>query len=251
MKKTNIYGHRGAMGTHPENTLLSFQAALEQGADGVELDIQVTKDGELVVIHDDTVDRTTDGTGYVHDYSLRKLKALSAGCRFNHFPEYEPSWDQERIPTLQEVLCFLAPFGTEANIELKPHLAKHKGIERRVLETVQAWGSQTKIIYSSFHMPMLLRLKQLNNTANIAWLLNINLPLAADYMSCFQFESLHVDRKILLTEGNAFEQEGLLSVIRAWTVNQDQEIRQLLAKGVGTIMTDYPSRAIVLRDGMI
>ena len=87
-KQTKIYGHRGSMGTDPENTLLGFRHALELGVDGIELDVQLTKDGELVVIHDEKIDRTTDGTGYVKDYNLNELKQFSAGIKLSHLKFY-------------------------------------------------------------------------------------------------------------------------------------------------------------------
>ena len=76
MNHTKIYGHRGSMGTMPENTLLRFRHALELGVDGIELDVQLTKDGQLVVIHDEKIDRTTNGTGYVKDFKLNEIKTV-------------------------------------------------------------------------------------------------------------------------------------------------------------------------------
>ena len=85
---TKIFGHRGAKGTYPENTLLSFKKAIEIGVDGLELDVHVTKDGEVVVIHDETLDRTTSGSGWIKDLTLAEIRKVSAGSRFCHFNKY-------------------------------------------------------------------------------------------------------------------------------------------------------------------
>lgn len=97
MKKTKIYGHRGAMGEYPENTLLSFKQAIEQGADGLEIDVQLTKDGEVVVIHDERLDRTTTGSGFVKDLTLNEIKQYSAGANFKHLLKYNEAWVEEQF----------------------------------------------------------------------------------------------------------------------------------------------------------
>jgi glycerophosphoryl diester phosphodiesterase len=123
MNQTKIFGHRGSMGTMPENTLLGFSHALDCGVDGIELDVQLTKDGELVVIHDEKIDRTTDGTGYVKDYTLHELKQFSAGVKFSDLELFDKNvWCLERIPTLEEVLELITPYQIELNIELKTNI---------------------------------------------------------------------------------------------------------------------------------
>src|SRR5690625_3867679 len=135
MTGTKIYGHRGCMGTFAENTLLGFRQAIRQGADGIELDVQLTKDGEVVVIHDETLERTTDGTGYVKDLTLQEIKQYSAGVKYAHFKTYDQVvWDRERVPTLREVLELLAPYPIELNIELKTSLFQYEGIEEKELD---------------------------------------------------------------------------------------------------------------------
>ena len=110
--KTKVWAHRGASAYAPENTLEAFRLAAEQKADGVELDVQLSKDGELVVIHDETIDRVSDGSGYVRDYTLEELK------RF-HFNRLHPEYADARIPTLAEVYELLKPTGLEINVDRK------------------------------------------------------------------------------------------------------------------------------------
>ena len=102
MKKVKIFAHRGASAYAPENTLEAFRLAMEQGADGIELDVQLTKDGELVVIHDETIDRVSNGKGAVRDYTLEELKSFSVSNHFEQYPDV-------KIPTLREVLELVKP----------------------------------------------------------------------------------------------------------------------------------------------
>ena len=124
MKQIKIYAHRGASAYAPENTLPAFQAAMEQGADGIELDVHLSRDGELVVIHDEELDRTTNGTGLVKDHTLAELKKL---CADNGMSGY----GDVRIPTLQEVLELVKPSGMLVNIELKTGILWYEGIEKK------------------------------------------------------------------------------------------------------------------------
>ena len=110
---TKYFGHRGYSGKYPENTMLAFQKAIEAGAEGIELDVQFSKDGKLVVIHDETLDRTTTGNGLVRDYTLDELKALDASYT------YQGQYGVNRIPTLCEVLDYMSDKDAFTNIELK------------------------------------------------------------------------------------------------------------------------------------
>ncbi|RDW18015.1 glycerophosphodiester phosphodiesterase [Oceanobacillus chungangensis] len=246
MTATKIYGHRGCMGTYPENTLLGFQKAIEQGVDGLELDVQLTKDGEVVVIHDEILDRTTNGNGYIKDFTLLEVKQFSAGVNYAHFPEYdEASWVAERVPTLKEVLELLAPYDIELNIELKTYLINYEGIEEKVLSIVEQFGNGRKIIFSSFHLPTLLRIKKLNKYAEIAWLLDQRISHPLDYIQGLDLEALHISKHVALSD--AYYLKEIFEKIRVWTVNDKDEIKQLLDLNVNAIITDFPERALFYR----
>ncbi|MFD1851454.1 glycerophosphodiester phosphodiesterase [Oceanobacillus bengalensis] len=244
MTETKIYGHRGCMGTYPENTLLGFNQAIQQGVDGLEFDVHMTKDGEIVVIHDERLERTTDGKGFIKDLTLEEIKQYSAGSVFASFPNYMAEWDLERVPTLQEVLENTPPH-IELNIELKTYLVEYQGIEEKVLSIVKQNGRDRNVIYSSFHLPSLLRMKRFDPTVKIAWLLNQRILHPYDYMETFQMESLHLSTKSVLA--NVHELKPLLQQIRVWTVNSDDEIKQLLDLHVQSIITDYPEKALFFR----
>ncbi|MBS4219119.1 glycerophosphodiester phosphodiesterase [Bacillus sp. FJAT-49711] len=246
MGETKIYGHRGCMGIYPENTMISFKKAIEQGVDGLEIDVHMTKDGEIVVIHDEKLDRTTDGMGYIKDLSLSEIKECSAGAKFSNFTLYHESWKLERVPTLQEVMELLLPYDIELNIELKTYLVEYEGIEEKVLNIVKQYGNNRNVIYSSFHLPTLIRLKKLDPTSKIAFLLEYQIPHPNDYIKTFDMEGLHISKRIILM-GNHYLKD-LNGSIRVWTVNDQEEMMQLLDLGVDAIISDYPERALHIRN---
>jgi glycerophosphoryl diester phosphodiesterase len=247
MEKTKIYGHRGSMGDFPENTLLSFQKAIDQGVEGLELDVHMTKDLEIVVIHDEMLDRTTDGTGYVKNLSLDEIKGFSAGVKYSHFQNYEEAlWSLERVPTLKEVLELLSPYDIELNIELKTNLISYEGIEEKVLSLVKKYGNNRNVIYSSFHLPTLIRMKRIDSSANIAWLLDQQITLAQDYIHSLELEGLHLSKDIVLMDNGNLKE--ISKNIRVWTVNDSNEINQLLDFGVNAIMTNFPEKALLIRN---
>lgn len=246
MVKTKIYGHRGSKGEYPENTLISFQHAISKGVEGIELDVHLTKDNELVVIHDERLDRTTDGEGFVKDLCLKQIKECSAGIKFSHLQHYQEGWDREKVPTLQEVFELLKPYKTELNIELKTYLVDYNGIEKKVLDLVNEYGNKRKVVYSSFHLPTLLRIKDLDKNANIAWLLQQPVPHPEDYLNSLGLEALHINKTIVLE--NETHWKDVRQSIRAWTVNDQSEIEGLLALEIEAIITDFPALALSLRD---
>lgn len=162
-----IWAHRGCSQRYPENTLLAFEKAIAiPGLTGIELDIQLTKDGELVVIHDERVDRTTEGIGFVRDYTLAELKKLHI------YADINPG---QTIPTMEEVLDLTEERcrqGMRINIELKTSNYPYPGIEEKIVELVHKKGLQESIIYSSFYTLSLERIRQLESKAEIGILDN-------------------------------------------------------------------------------
>lgn len=157
-----IWAHRGCSQMYPENTLTAFEKAMSiPGLSGIELDIQLTSDGELVVIHDERVDRTTDGFGYVRDYSLKELKALHI---------YAGKMKTETIPTMREVLELLSPElkkELRLNIELKTSVYNYPGIEEKIVKLVGDMGLAESIVYSSFYPESLVKVHELEPDAKL------------------------------------------------------------------------------------
>lgn len=163
MTAMKIWAHRGCSYDYPENTLESFRAALDYEITGIELDIQLTKDGKMIVLHDEKVDRTTDGKGYLKDFTLDEVKQLKIMKKDGTYT---------RIPTLEEVLDLLEePMkkrGLMLNIELKNSEVDYPGMERLVLDEIARRGLEPWVIYSSFSFESLKILKKLKPDVHIA-----------------------------------------------------------------------------------
>lgn len=238
---TYIYAHRGASGTHPENTMIAFQQALKDGADGIEMDVHLTKDGVPVVIHDETVDRTTDGNGFVKDFTLGSLKRLSAG-----------SWKsgqfkQETIPTLKEFLDWLCETDLLLNIELKNNIFPYKGMEKVVLDMVMARGLLDRTIFSSFNHGSLLKIHRLNTDAEIAPLFAKPLSFSPrDYCRQLGAKGIHPNfRHVTAQLIDECHDAGL--EVRPYTVNLPHFMHRLMTWDVDALITDNPWMAVQLR----
>lgn len=158
-----LWAHRGCSQRYPENTLLAFEkAASLQGLTGIELDIQLTRDGELVVLHDEHVDRTTNGIGFVRDYSLTEIKSLKIDAG-NAYPN-------QFIPTLTEVLELLETrlkTGLKLNIELKNSVYPYDGMEEKLVALIHRRELQNIVVYSSFNAKSLVKLKAIDPKAEL------------------------------------------------------------------------------------
>ena len=220
-------GHRGSKGYEPENTLISFRRALELNADGVEFDVHICKSGELVVIHDFTVDRTTNGTGAVSDLTLSELKKL----RINGSIE---------IPTLEEVLLL---FNKKhfINIELKgTHTAKLvcDCIEKNVQEDGFAYSN---FIVSSFQRDELESVANYNSKIPLGILTQASVEQALEWAEEFSATAIHPHFSLLTTENVALtRQKGYQ--IYTWTVNEFDDIQRVKEFGVNGIITDFSDR---------
>jgi len=203
----------------------------------------MTKDNELVVIHDATLDRTTTGTGYVKDYTFEEIRKFSIGAKFTEFKHYDSSWDDEVIPTLTEVLLLCKEHDLAVNVELKTYEVMYPGIEEATLRAVESISYQPeKVVYSSFHLPTILRIGRLDSRAKIAWLVENFIPMPADYLETLGLEALHMDRKIVFANPKYWQQ--VAGELRVWTVNEEQDLRKLIDLGVAAIITDYPEIAV-------
>lgn len=242
MKNVMVYAHRGASAYAPENTLPAFQLAEEQGADGIELDVHLTKDGELVVIHDEKLDRTTDGVGLVRDYTLAELKRF---CADNGMPGFADA----RIPTLREVLEQVRPGRMLVNIELKTGILWYEGIEKKTLDLVAELGMQDRIIYSSFNHYSIAEVRRLAPEAQTAYLFG-DIPCDIEqYAAQRGVGGLHPGL-YCVKMGNLLKtylDSGL--AVRVWTVNGAEDLRWLMEEGADVITND-PKLALTVRDGL-
>jgi len=240
MVYTKIIAHRGSRGTRPENTLLSFQEAIAVHSDGIELDVHLSKDGEVVVIHDETVNRTTNAKGYVKDLTLTQLKELDAGSWF------DKTYHDCKIPTLQEVLDLLkeTDFKGVLNIELKTDIFQYPKIEEKVLALIKPYLSDFPIIYSSFHYDTLKKIKVLQKEADIALLFSKKGKNIFDLGEDILVGGWHPKFSILRSLP-PFETTHI--PLRVWTVNRKVEMQLCLRKNIDSIITDFPERALQMR----
>ena len=226
-------GHRGAKGYASENTLFSFEKAIEMGVDGIELDVHLSLDGQIIVIHDDTIDRTTNGKGFVNTLSLQELKTF----RIN---EKQASELKQQIPTLNEVFdlvnqtCFI-------NIELKGKgtaSAVVALIEKYILE--KNW-EYTNFLVSSFDWNAVQEVRFLNENIPIGILTETNLDLAFSFAKFMKAEAIHPEFH-LLTQDNTAQIQAKGIQVFPWTVNEYEAIQKIKTYNVNGIITDFPDR---------
>jgi glycerophosphoryl diester phosphodiesterase len=233
---TKIFAHRGSAGTHPENTMMAFYEAERAGADGIELDVQMTKDGALVVIHDETVDRTTDGTGWVKDLTYRDLQALNAAYKF------ADQYGTSRIPLLEEVLAWISATPLLLNIELKNGLIAYERLEEKVIALVRHYRLSSRVILSSFNHNSMFRCRQIAPEIETALLYMEPLYQPLQYARFVGASGLHPHYR---TVSEAFVEKAHRHriAVRPFTINKEDVMKQMFQYQVDAIMTDYPLKA--------
>ncbi|HTQ58750.1 MAG TPA: glycerophosphodiester phosphodiesterase family protein [Candidatus Solibacter sp.] len=230
-----IIGHRGASGHAPENTLAAFKKAVALGATFVETDLQLSRDARFVAIHDDSLDRTTNGQGKVHDQTLAALRRLDAGSWFGS--EYAG----ERIPTLEEILEFTKKNDVVFYLELKP--SGSWGGEHALIGALRESGEVARVMVISFDPAILAGLRDIEPTLMTGVLYDGQLadPLkSATDAGARQV----VVRGDLVTPSLINEAHKRDLQVVCWTINQPAHIRLLIAAGVDGIMSDYPDRIV-------
>lgn len=231
--KPLIFGHRGAIANAPMNTLAAFQLAVEQGADGVELDVHLCQDEHIVVVHDFTVDKTTDGQGAVKSLTLAQLRALDAGGWF------ADEFAGERIPTLDEVFAAFAG-KLYFNVELKSRPADRRDLESAVADCIRRHGLIDQTLVSSFDTQILQRFRAICPDVMMGYLHG---PTISPMVDDLRHEARHPWHDFIDADYMRWARKaGFL--VNAWTVNDVRRIRKLGRLGVNGIITDSPADAI-------
>lgn len=229
------YAHRGFSGLYPENTMLAFRKAVEEGfCDGIELDVHLSKDNEIVVIHDETVDRTTNGTGFVKDKSLEELKKLKANYTFNE------TYEDQEIPTFEEYCKYVSDKNIITNIEIKTNLIYYPNIEKKVVDMVKKYNLIDRVVVSSFNHCSTLLIKKANE--NVACGLLEEAPSIVNigsFANALNIEYYHPDINILNKEIVADCKKHNIA-INAWTINCMKTLVKSLDLNIDGIITDYP-----------
>ncbi|WNS74169.1 glycerophosphodiester phosphodiesterase [Bacillus sp. DTU_2020_1000418_1_SI_GHA_SEK_038] len=231
---TLIFAHRGYSALYPENTMKAFREAEKASADGIELDVQLTKDGEVVVIHDEKVDRTTNGKGYVKDFIYKDLRKLDAsGKRKKLFSQIEP------IPSLVEVLEWMKTNRMICNVELKNGVFPYEGMEEKVITLIRAYDLTDRVILSSFNHYSIVYCYRLAPEIETAPLFSEGLYMPWIYAESIGAGSIHPKYTIAKSELiKASEEYGI--AVRPYTVNKEKEMHRLFSVGCSAFITDNP-----------
>lgn len=237
--RTEIFGHRGSAGTHPENTMISFKEAARVGADGIELDVQMTKDGELVIIHDETVNRTTNGKGWVKDFTLEEIKKLDASYKF------KDKYGFCEIPTLKDVFDWARLNNILINVELKNGLVQYKMLEEKTISLIKEYKFEKRVILSSFNHYGMVKCRQLSPTIEIALLFMEGIYEPWDYAKRLHANSIHPYHPVAKKEIVMESQKNGIKV-RPFTVNDEKQMKKFASYPCAGIITDYPEKAIQL-----
>ncbi|WP_372508812.1 glycerophosphodiester phosphodiesterase [Pseudalkalibacillus decolorationis] len=243
--------HRGASGYAPEHTIASYELGEEMKGDYIEVDLQMTKDGELIAMHDETLDRTTNGTGLVKDYTLAEIKQLDAGSWFNEkYPEKaKPEYAGLKVPTLEEVIQH---FGKDERyyIETKsPDV--YPGMEEELLEILEEYNllgpnaPSSKVLIQSFSPESLKKVHQLNPDVPLVQLISYKKPATITDEQINEYKKYAVGLGMSYTKIDQdyvqkVRSHGLL--IHPYTVNEKEDMQRLLEWGVTGMFTNYPDR---------
>ncbi len=231
-----IFAHRGSSGTHPENTLAAFRAAAALPIDGVEIDVHLTKDGEVVVIHDEKINRTTNGKGYVKDMTLEELQQYDAGSWFSE------EWGGERVPTLDEVLEIYEGTSHRLNIEIKSDIFPYDGLVEKVLTIANNRGMADRLLLSSFNH---------EDVSHICRETEVKSAVLASqiYVDIYDYARVIGTKQVHVSLPGAFRKmttDALIkgAIVYVYTVNKLEYAEQLKQIGIHGIFTDYPERML-------
>jgi len=229
-----LIAHRGASAYAPENTIASFKKAIEMGLKAVEFDVQISKDLELIVIHDYTLERTTSGKGKVRDYTLKELQGLDAGSWFSK------EFQGEKIPSLRKVLEVVKN-NEFINIELKRDKNDKRKFDIQLIDLIDEMKIKDKVIISSFDHEILVDIFELDNTLSLALLFHEEIRDLKEYIDKLGIKINSINpNKNSLNENYIKKIKELNLNINAYTINSYEEYVKLNNLGIDRIFTNFP-----------
>ncbi|MER0467410.1 glycerophosphodiester phosphodiesterase [Bacillus cabrialesii subsp. cabrialesii] len=238
---TKIFAHRGASGQYPENTMLAFEKGIEAGADGLEFDVQLAKDGRIVVIHDERLDRTTSLKGFVKDTAYDVIKTANAAA--NH----DQTYSDTKVPLLEDVLSWAEKKNFLLNIELKNSVIRYEGMEEKVLEAVKRFNLEERVILSTFNHESLALCARLAPHIERAVLTSDVLYQADRYITSIPAAGYHPRLNSPGTADEVLKKMRNSSIkVRPYTVNRPEDIKRLIEAGADGIFTDFPAKAAAI-----
>ena len=236
--KVKIWSHRGANEYAPENTMEAFEKAVELGADGVELDVHQTADNEIVVIHDERLDRTSNGRGFVKNYTLNELRKFdyARDSKFKGQKHYE-------IPLLKEVFELLKPTDLSINIEMKTLVFHYPGIEAQILKMADDFGMIDRIWFSSFSRLTIEKIHLMRPEVKVGFLYNEPSVIMPSMAESLGLAALHPSFRNLRTPHflEGCREYGIL--VNMWTIDTPEQMRACYEAGIHAIITNYPDKA--------
>lgn len=237
VSSTKIIAHRGASGYAPENTLVCFKKAIEMNADGIELDVHLSKDNKVIVCHDETINRTTNGYGYIKDLTLKEIKKYDAGSWFNK------KFKGVKIPTLNEVLKLIKNKDILLNIELKNNIVNYNGLENKVIQLLNSYNINSNVIISSFNHNSLIKVKEIDSSIKVGIIFNKKIKNLNSYAKKFNAYSIHPNYRIVDDNMIKTCRYNNLFLI-PYTVNNKRLIRKFVLKNIDALITNYPDKAL-------
>jgi len=232
-----VFAHRGCSGTRPENTFVSFKQAATTGCYGIELDVQLTKDGKMVILHDEKIDRTSDGTGFVRDYTYEEL------LKFDFSAEFVGQFGRNTIPLMEEYLDWVSGTDLVTNIELKNSVCYYEGMEEQLIAAIRRRKLESRIIFSSFNNVSIVKCKKLAPEIKAGFLLGNPIANPGVYVSESEVEFFHPDQKWLSEEDVKDCREHGVG-INVWTCNTPKVMQRMQTLGVDGIFSNFPEKAL-------
>lgn len=244
MKKVKVIAHRGANHYAPQNTVPAFQKAIEIGVDGTETDVHATKDGHIVICHNDTVDETSNGKGKIVDYTFEEIRKLDFGTKFSD------KFIGTMLPTLREYLEVMSEDKNLSviNVEIKPNKKERHLLVAKTIELSKEMGLFDKLLISSFDYKMLIEAKKFDPKCKTAFLYptyaealkgNDYFPIhRAHRIKC---DAIHPHKNFITKHGTEVAHKMGMDV-NVWTVDEEKDVKRLVAIGVDGLITNTPDK---------
>lgn len=236
MKKPILLAHRGFSGEYPENSPIAFEAAVQKTAcDGFESDVHITKDGKLVIFHDATLERTSNGTGYLKDYTYDELMQLDIGSW------KAPEFAGQHIWTFDQLLDFCHDTHMLLNMELKNYEVFYEGLEQMVIDAVCAHKMQDEVFVSSFNHISMQHFKNLNGDIKTGLLYDKPFLDIDKYIERSNADNMHPRYMLLQYQPelvDLYHSRGMN--VNTWTVNEVSDMRDMMERGVDSIISNHP-----------
>ena len=229
-----VIGHRGAKGYAPENTLPSFEKSIECKANMIEFDVRLTRDGHIVIMHDATVDRTTNGTGFISQLTLKQIKNLDAGVWFS------PKFKGTKVPTLEETVAFIKG-KAKFDIEVKKDSCSNEAIEEKLVSDILKNNILDDTVVTSFDLSSLERIKEIEPRLRVGFLFSQDYDFGQGLKEILRIggKAIHVEYPHLTTHlVSEAHRDGIL--VRPWNPSDKEEMVKLIKMGVDGIATDFP-----------